>query len=72
MGAYVECELAGDHPNNDACAFESPPCPPAVASLRAGQVGPGPIKISVARPKKFVFLFFVREKLVGLLVSVVS
>ena len=26
MGAYVECELAGDHPNNDACAFESPPC----------------------------------------------
>ena len=27
MGAYVECELAGDHPNNDACAFESPPCP---------------------------------------------
>ena len=45
MGAYVECELAGDNPNNDACAFESPPClpcpppppPPPVRSLAFNQ-----------------------------------
>ena len=40
MGAYVECELAGDHPNNDACAFESPPCPFHQWVRLAGE-GPG-------------------------------